>query len=69
MDSHDAVVYLALSAAPLPLDSHGVHPAFAHPRLIDHSYGLRVGMVRGDESLTPVAHPVLIPLDGFKKTL
>jgi len=69
MDSHDAVVHLALSAAPLPLDPHGVHPTFAHPRLVDHSYRLRVGMLKRDESLASVAHSVLIPLDGFKKTL
>jgi hypothetical protein len=69
MDSHDAIVYLAFPAAPLPLGPHGVRPTFAHPRLVDHSHGLRMCMLRSDDLLTTISQSLLIPLDGFKKTL
>jgi hypothetical protein len=69
MHSHRAVVYLAARTAPLPLGSHRVRPTFADSRLVDQSHGLRVRMLRSHDLLTTISQSLLIPLDGFEKTL
>jgi hypothetical protein len=43
--------------------------ALGHGRLIDHTNGLSVSVLTGHDSLTTLTQSLLIPLDGFKKTL
>jgi len=69
MHPHRAVIYLTLRTAPLPLGSHRVRPAFADSRLVDQSHGLRVRMLGSHDLLTTISQALLIPLDGFEKTL
>lgn len=69
MHSDHAILHLAPAPAPLPLDSDRLHAAFRHGRLIYDANGFRMGVFLGHEALTAVAHFLLIPLDGFEKTL
>jgi hypothetical protein len=69
MHSHGAVLQFAQPATPLPLHPHSVRPTFVDRRLVDHSYRVRVCMLRSHDSLTTLAQSLLIPLDGFEKTL
>jgi hypothetical protein len=69
MHSHDAVLHFAPTAAPLPLDPRGVRAALGHGRLVNDANGLGMSVLVGHDSLTTLAQSLLIPLDGFKKTL
>jgi len=69
MHSHDAVLHFAPTAAPLPLGPRRVRAALGHGRLIDHANGLGMSVLAGYDSLTTLTQSLLIPLDGFKKTL
>ena len=55
MDADHAVVLLAETTAPLPLDTGGLVALFVKARLVDHPNAVRMGMVTGYPTLHPVA--------------
>lgn len=69
MHAHDAVVYFAAAAAPLPLDTYRVLTALGYCRLIHHAEGVRVSMVLSHNLLAAVSQSFFIPLDRFEKAL
>ena len=69
VDRDGAVLGLADDAAPLPLHAGGLVPLLDVAGLVEDPDDLRPGVVGADESLQPVAHPVLIPLQLAEELL
>jgi len=69
MHTDDAVLHLAPTAAPLPLDAHRVCAALLYPRLVDGADSVRMRMLASYDLLATIAQLLLIPLDGLQKTL
>jgi hypothetical protein len=69
MYSHYAVLHFAPTATPLSLGPCRVRAALGHRRLVNHANGLSMSVLTGYDLLTTLTQSLLIPLDGFKKTL
>jgi hypothetical protein len=69
MHSHHAVVHLPPVAVPLPRDAHRVVATLGDPGLVHHADRLRMSMIVSHDLLATVVEFLVIPLDGFEKTL
>jgi hypothetical protein len=69
MYSHHAVLYLAATAAPLPLRAGRVRAALDHRRFVDDADRLSIGMLAGHQLLAALTQSLLVPLDRFQKPL
>jgi len=65
----DAVLDLAAVAVVLSLDADGVRTALGDAGLVDAADRIGFGVFVGHNFLAPIAHPLLVPLDAFQKTL
>ena len=68
-DGVDAVLDLAAVAVVLTLHAGRVPAAFGRSRLIDHPQRLGVRVLDGHQLLAAVAETLLVPPDGFEKSL
>lgn len=64
-----AVLHLAAVAVVLSLHARRVAAAFGRSRFIDHADRLRVRVLARHQLLAAVAELLLVPSDGFEKTL
>jgi glyoxylase-like metal-dependent hydrolase (beta-lactamase superfamily II) len=69
MNTDHAVVDLPAVAVPLASHAHRLLAALRRARLIDATDGLRMRVIPGHDRLAAVSHFLLIPADGFEKTL
>ena len=68
-DGVDAVLDFAAVAVVLTLHACCVLAALGRARFINHAQRLRVGVLAGHQLLAAVAELLLVPRDGFEKTL
>jgi hypothetical protein len=69
MHADDAVVDLATTAKPLPLDADGLIATLGRSRFVDAADRLGMGVRTRDDSLAFVAYAVFIPLDRLQQML
>src|SRR5512135_2528025 len=69
VDGDEAVLGLAQAAAPLLLDAGGLVPLLGVAGLVEEPDGVRALVLGGDESLEPIPHLVLPPLELAEELL
>jgi hypothetical protein len=69
MNSNDAVFELAAIAVVLPCRRRRTPAALMNSRFVNQANGIRMSVIAGDDLLASISQSLLIPLDGFQKTL
>ncbi len=69
MNCDRTVVDLTPAAVPLATGSNGLVAALGRARLVDAADRVGMGMVCGDDLLTPISELLFIPLNRFEKAL